>query len=415
MAHKNYYFTSESVTEGHPDKMCDQISDAIVDAILEKEARLQKQGYVSPSGVPANVNEVRCAIETFTTTGTVIVMGEVRTQAYVDVQKIVRDTVRSIGYDRAKYGFDADTCGVMNLIHEQSPDIAQGVDGTFARSDDDEIDKIGAGDQGMMFGYASDETDVLMPMPIYLAQNMARQLARVRKNGTLAYLRPDGKTQVTVRYEDDKPVEVTAVVVSTQHAADVKLSQIREDMIEHVIKPVLDAAGIPWGHADIYVNPTGRFVVGGPMGDTGLTGRKIIVDTYGGMGRHGGGAFSGKDCTKVDRSAAYAARWVAKNVVAAGLAHKCEVELAYAIGVPQPLSIMVDTQGTGTVDDEVLAKAVEKVFDLRPGAIIRDLDLRRPIFQKTAAYGHFGRNDKDFTWEQTNRTEELKAAVAELA
>ena len=328
MAHKNYLFTSESVTEGHPDKMCDQISDAIVDAILEKEARLEKEGYISPSGVPACVKNVRCAIETFTTTGTIVVMGEVRTQAYVDVQQIVRDTVRRIGYDRAKYGFDADTCGVMNLIHEQSPDIAQGVDGTFARSDDDEIDKIGAGDQGMMFGYASDETDVLMPMPIYLAQNMARQLARVRKNGTLAYLRPDGKTQVTVRYEDDKPVEVTAVVVSTQHAADVKLSQIREDMIEHVIKPVLDAQGIEWSHADIYVNPTGRFVVGGPMGDTGLTGRKIIVDTYGGMGRHGGGAFSGKDCTKVDRSAAYAARWVAKNVVAAGLAHKCEVELA---------------------------------------------------------------------------------------
>ena len=415
MSHKNFLFTSESVTEGHPDKMCDQISDAIVDAILEKEARLQKQGYVSPSGVPANVNEVRCAIETFTTTGTVIVMGEVRTQAYVDVQKIVRDTVRSIGYDRAKYGFDADTCGVMNLIHEQSPDIAQGVDGTFARSDDDEIDKIGAGDQGMMFGYASDETDVLMPMPIYLAQRMAQQLAHVRKNGTLHYLRPDGKTQVTVRYEDDKPVEVTAVVVSTQHAADVKLTEIREDMIEKVIAPVLNEQGIKWDDAKIYVNPTGRFVVGGPMGDTGLTGRKIIVDTYGGMGRHGGGAFSGKDCTKVDRSAAYAARWVAKNVVAAGLAHKCEVELAYAIGVPQPLSIMVDTQGTGTVDDEVLAKAVEKVFDLRPGAIIRDLDLRRPIFQKTAAYGHFGRNDKDFTWEQTNRTEELKAAVAELA
>ncbi|MEE1044251.1 MAG: methionine adenosyltransferase [Olegusella sp.] len=415
MAHKNYLFTSESVTEGHPDKMCDQISDAIVDAILEKEARLEKEGYISPSGVPACVKNVRCAIETFTTTGTIVVMGEVRTQAYVDVQQIVRDTVRRIGYDRAKYGFDADTCGVMNLIHEQSPDIAQGVDGTFARSDDDEIDKIGAGDQGMMFGYASDETDVLMPMPIYLAQNMARQLARVRKNGTLAYLRPDGKTQVTVRYEDDKPVEVTAVVVSTQHAADVKLSQIREDMIEHVIKPVLDAQGIEWSHADIYVNPTGRFVVGGPMGDTGLTGRKIIVDTYGGMGRHGGGAFSGKDCTKVDRSAAYAARWVAKNVVAAGLAHKCEVELAYAIGVPQPLSIMVDTQGTGSVDDELIEKAVEKVFDLRPGAIIRDLDLRRPIYEKTAAYGHFGRDDKDFTWEATNRTEELKAAVAELA
>ena len=415
MAHKNYLFTSESVTEGHPDKMCDQISDAIVDAILEKEARLEKEGYISPSGVPACVKNVRCAIETFTTTGTIVVMGEVRTQAYVDVQQIVRDTVRRIGYDRAKYGFDADTCGVMNLIHEQSPDIAQGVDGTFARSDDDEIDKIGAGDQGMMFGYASDETDVLMPMPIYLAQNMARQLARVRKNGTLAYLRPDGKTQVTVRYEDDKPKEVTAVVVSTQHAADVKLSQIREDMIEHVIKPVLDAQGIEWSHADIYVNPTGRFVVGGPMGDTGLTGRKIIVDTYGGMGRHGGGAFSGKDCTKVDRSAAYAARWVAKNVVAAGLAHKCEVELAYAIGVPQPLSIMVDTQGTGSVDDELIEKAVEKVFDLRPGAIIRDLDLRRPIYEKTAAYGHFGRDDKDFTWESTNRTEELKAAVAELA
>ncbi len=415
MAHKNYLFTSESVTEGHPDKMCDQISDAIVDAILEKEARLEKEGYISPSGVPACVKNVRCAIETFTTTGTIVVMGEVRTQAYVDVQQIVRDTVRRIGYDRAKYGFDADTCGVMNLIHEQSPDIAQGVDGTFARSDDDEIDKIGAGDQGMMFGYASDETDVLMPMPIYLAQNMARQLARVRKNGTLAYLRPDGKTQVTVRYEDDKPKEVTAVVVSTQHAADVKLSQIREDMIEHVIKPVLDAQGIEWSHADIYVNPTGRFVVGGPMGDTGLTGRKIIVDTYGGMGRHGGGAFSGKDCTKVDRSAAYAARWVAKNVVAAGLAHKCEVELAYAIGVPQPLSIMVDTQGTGSVDDELIEKAVEKVFDLRPGAIIRDLDLRRPIYEKTAAYGHFGRDDKDFTWEATNRTDELKAAVAELA
>ncbi len=416
MAHKNYLFTSESVTEGHPDKMCDQISDAIVDAILEKEARLEKEGYISPSGVPACVRNVRCAIETFTTTGTVIVMGEVRTQAYVDVQKIVRDTVRRIGYDRAKYGFDADTCGVINMIHEQSPDIAQGVDGTFARADDtDDIDKIGAGDQGMMFGYASDETDVLMPMPIYLAQRMAQQLAHVRKNGTLHYLRPDGKTQVTVRYEDDKPVEVTAVVVSTQHSADVKLTEIREDMIEKVIAPVLNEQGIRWDDAKIYVNPTGRFVVGGPMGDTGLTGRKIIVDTYGGMGRHGGGAFSGKDCTKVDRSAAYAARWVAKNVVAAGLAHKCEVELAYAIGVPEPLSIMVDTQGTGAVDDEVIEKAVEKVFDLRPGAIIRDLDLRRPIFEKTAAYGHFGRKDPDFTWEQVNRVDELKAAVAELA
>ena len=416
MSSKNYLFTSESVTEGHPDKMCDQISDALVDAILAKETRLEKEGYVAPNGRPACLKDVRCAIETFTTTGTIVVMGEVRTQAYVDVQKIVRDTVRGIGYDRAKYGFDADTCGVINMIHEQSPDIAQGVDGTYARSDDaDDIDKIGAGDQGMMFGYASDETAALMPMPIYLAQRMAQQLAHVRKNGTLHYLRPDGKTQVTVRYEDDKPVEVTAVVVSTQHAADVKLTEIREDMIEKVIAPVLNEQGIKWDDAKIYVNPTGRFVVGGPMGDTGLTGRKIIVDTYGGMGRHGGGAFSGKDCTKVDRSAAYAARWVAKNVVAAGLAHKCEVELAYAIGVPQPLSVMVDTQGTGSVDDEVLAKAVQKVFDLRPGAIIRDLDLRRPIYQKTAAYGHFGRKDPDFTWEQTNRVDELKAAVAELA
>ena len=416
MAHKNYLFTSESVTEGHPDKMCDQISDAIVDAIFAKEAKLQQQGYVDADGTPANVDNVRCAIETFTTTGTVVVMGEVRTEAYVDVQKIVRDTVSKIGYTRAKYGFDAETCGVMNLIHGQSPDIAQGVDGTFARSNDnDEIDKIGAGDQGMMFGYASDETDVLMPMPIYLAQRLSERLAEVRKNGSLTYLRPDGKTQVTVRYEDDKPVEVTAIVVSTQHAADVKLSQIREDMIEHVIRPVLDAVGISWRAATIYVNPTGRFVVGGPLGDTGLTGRKIIVDTYGGMGRHGGGAFSGKDPTKVDRSAAYAARWVAKNVVAAGLAHRCEIELAYAIGVPQPVSISVDTFGTGSVDDSVIEAAVQKVFDLRPGAIIRDLRLRRPIYQKTAAYGHFGREDPDFTWESTDRVGELKSAVAAMA
>lgn len=412
MSHKNYLFTSESVTEGHPDKMCDQISDAIVDAILSKEAELQKQGYVDVDGNPANLDNVRCAIETFTTTGTIVVMGEVRTEAYVDVQNIVRNTVREIGYDRAKYGFDCETCGVLNLIHEQSPDIAQGVDGTFARADDtDPIDKIGAGDQGMMFGYASDETDVLMPMPIYLAQRMAECLAQVRKNHTLDYLRPDGKTQVTVRYEDDKPVEVTAVVVSTQHSEEVALNTIRQDMIDQVIAPVLNEVGIAWDNAKIYVNPTGRFVVGGPMGDTGLTGRKIIVDTYGGMGRHGGGAFSGKDCTKVDRSAAYAARWVAKNIVAAGLAHKCEIQLAYAIGVSEPLSIMVDTFGTGSVEDAVLEQAVARVFDLRPGAIIRDLDLRRPIFKKTAAYGHFGRKDPDFTWEATNRCEELKAAV----
>ena len=419
MSHKSYYFTSESVTEGHPDKICDQVSDAILDAILAKEAELQEKGYVSPDGVPANVENVRCACETFVTTGTVIVAGEVRTEAYVDVQKIARDTIRRIGYDRAKFGFDCETCGVLNLIHEQSPDIAQGVDESFdaqAGRTTDPIDEVGAGDQGMMFGYASDETDVLMPMPAYLAQRMSERLAAVRKDATVPYLRPDGKTQVTVRYEDNRPVEVTAVVVSTQHADSVTdMAQVKADMVEHVIAPVLDAQGIKWDGADIYVNPTGRFVVGGPMGDTGLTGRKIIVDTYGGMGRHGGGAFSGKDCTKVDRSAAYAARWVAKNVVAAGLAHKCEVELAYAIGVAHPLSVMVDTHDTGVVADDVIEQAVEKVFDLRPGAIIRDLDLRRPIFEKTAAYGHFGRNDPDFTWEATNRVDELRDAVAELA
>ena len=353
------------------------------------------------------------------TTGTVVVAGEVRTEAYLDVQSIARDVIRRIGYDRAKYGFDAETCGVINMIHEQSPDIAQGVDESFdaqAGRTNDPLDLIGAGDQGMMFGYATDETDVYMPMPHYLASRMAERLAAVRKDGTVPYLRPDGKTQVTVRYEDDRPVEVTAVVVSTQHdAAIASMDTVREDMVEHVIAPVLDAAGIAWDNAVIYVNPTGRFVVGGPMGDTGLTGRKIIVDTYGGMGRHGGGCFSGKDCTKVDRSAAYAARWVAKNVVAAGLAHRCEIELAYAIGVSHPLSIMVDTFGTGTVDDATIEAAVERVFDLRPGAIIRDLGLRRPIFEKTAAYGHFGREDPDFTWERTDRVDELRAAVEALA
>ena len=418
MAHDSYYFTSESVTEGHPDKICDQVSDAILDAILAKEAELEASGYVAPNGAPARVENVRCDCETFVTTGTVIVAGEIRTEAYVDVQTIARDVIRRIGYDRAKYGFDCETCGVLNLIHEQSPDIAQGVDESFdaqAGRTADPIDAVGAGDQGMMFGYASDETDVLMPMPIYLAQRMSERLAAVRKSGELDYLRPDGKTQVTVRYEDDRPVEVSAIVVSTQHdAAITDMGLIKRDVIEHVIAPVLDAQGIKWDEADIYVNPTGRFVVGGPMGDTGLTGRKIIVDTYGGMGRHGGGAFSGKDCTKVDRSAAYAARWVAKNVVAAGLAHRCEVELAYAIGVSHPLSVLVDTKGTGTVSDRVIEQAVSRVFDLRPGAIIRDLDLRRPIFEKTAAYGHFGREDADFTWEATNRTDELKAAVAEL-
>ena len=418
MSQMNYYFTSESVTEGHPDKICDQVSDAILDAILAKESELEASGYVAPDGVPAKLDNVRCAVETFVTTGTVIVAGEVRTEAYVDVQKVARETIRRIGYDRAKFGFDCDTCGVLNLIHEQSADIAAGVDESYdaqAGRTTDPIDEVGAGDQGMMFGYACDETPVLMPMPHYLASRMAERLAAVRKNGAVPYLRPDGKTQVTVRYEDDKPVEVTAVVVSTQHSDEVEdMGLIKADMVDHVIAPVLNEVGIKWDNADIYVNPTGRFVVGGPMGDTGLTGRKIIVDTYGGMGRHGGGAFSGKDCTKVDRSAAYAARWVAKNIVAAGLAHKCEIELAYAIGVSHPLSVMVDTFGTGSVDDSVIEAAVERVFDLRPGAIIRDLDLRRPIYEKTAAYGHFGRELPEFTWERRDRVDELRAAVAEL-
>lgn len=409
----NFVFTSESVTEGHPDKIADQVSDAILDAILAKEAALQAQGYVAPNGVPANVDNVRCACETLVTTGTVIVAGEIRTQAYVDVQQIARDTIRRIGYDRAKYGFDCDTCGVMSLIHEQSPDIAQGVDESYETQTGvttDPIDLIGAGDQGMMFGYASNETSTLMPMPHYLASRLAERLAEVRHDGTLDYLRPDGKTQVTVRYEDGKPAGVDTIVVSTQHAAEIEdMGIIKNDMIEYVIAPVMDAEGIDWRDADIYVNPTGRFVVGGPMGDTGLTGRKIIVDTYGGMGRHGGGAFSGKDCTKVDRSAAYAARWVAKNVVAAGLADRCEIELAYAIGVSKPLSVMVDTFGTAHVDEDRIVEAINKTFDLRPGAIIRDLDLRRPIYEKTAAYGHFGRNDPDFTWEKTDRVDELRA------
>ena len=418
MAHKNHLFTSESVTEGHPDKVCDQISDAILDAILAKEAELEERGYVSPNGVPACLDNVRCACETFATTGTIVVAGEILSQSYVDVQEIVRNTLRNIGYDRAKYGFDCETCGVLSLIHEQSPDIAQGVDQSYdtqAGRTTDPLDLIGAGDQGMMFGFASDETDVLMPMPAYLSQRLAQRLSEVRKSGEVEYLRPDGKTQVTVRYEDEKPVEVTAIVVSTQHAPEIEdMSVIKQDMIDHVIAPVMGEVNIAWDNADIYVNPTGRFVVGGPMGDTGLTGRKIIVDTYGGMGRHGGGAFSGKDCTKVDRSAAYAARWVAKNVVAAGLAKKCEVQLAYAIGVSHPLSIMVDTFGTGIVDDAVIEQAIEKVFDLRPGAIIRDLKLRRPIFSKTAAYGHFGRKDPDFTWEATDRVQELKDAVSAI-
>ena len=396
---KKMLFTSESVTEGHPDKLADQISDSILDAIIAQD----------PMG--------RVACETLVTTGQAHVVGEISTSCYVDIPKIIRQTVREIGYTNASYGFDADTCGILVSLDEQSPDIAQGVDRAIEsrEGDMDAAEAIGAGDQGMMFGFASDETDVLMPMPAYLAQRLAQRLSEVRKSGEVEYLRPDGKTQVTVRYEDEKPVEVTAIVVSTQHAPEIEdMSVIKQDMIDHVIAPVMGEVNITWDNADIYVNPTGRFVVGGPMGDTGLTGRKIIVDTYGGMGRHGGGAFSGKDCTKVDRSAAYAARWVAKNVVAAGLAKKCEVQLAYAIGVSHPLSIMVDTFGTAIVDDAVIEQAIEKVFDLRPGAIIRDLKLRRPIFSKTAAYGHFGRKDPDFTWEATDRVQELKDAVSAI-
>ena len=410
-----YLFSSESVTEGHPDKLCDQISDAILDAILAKEAELQAQGYVSPSGRPADVDEVRCAIETFTTTGIVTVMGEVRTEAYVDVDTIVRDVVRDIGYTRAKMGFDAETCAVANYMHAQSPDIAMGVDESYetqrgTAAADDAYDRIGAGDQGIMFGYACDETSTLMPMPIYLAHRLSERLAHVRKDGTLSYLYPDGKTQVTVRYVDDRPVAVEKVLVSTQHRSDIEVAQIKADMIEHVITPVFEAEGVQWEGAEVFVNPTGRFVVGGPMGDTGLTGRKIIVDTYGGMGRHGGGAFSGKDCTKVDRSAAYAARWVAKNIVAAGLATRCEVQLAYAIGVARPLSIFVNTFGTAAVPEADIERAVSEVFDLRPAAIIDALQLRRPIYRLTSNYGHFGRELPEFTWERTDKVDALKAA-----
>jgi S-adenosylmethionine synthetase len=414
MPGQEYLFTSESVTEGHPDKMCDQISDAVLDAIITREAELAEQGVVNEDGSPASPDYVRVACETLTTTGLIVVAGEIRTHAYVDIPTIVRETVKGIGYTRAKYGFDYETCGVLTAIHEQSPDIAMGVDEAFEvkHGDKDPLDLIGAGDQGMMFGYACNETSQLMPMPIYLAHRLAERLTAVRKADVLDYLRPDGKTQVTVRYADGKPVAVEKILVSSQHADGVDIENLmKPDIIEHVIDPVLTLEGLDWRGAEIYVNPTGRFVIGGPMGDSGLTGRKIIVDTYGGMGRHGGGAFSGKDCTKVDRSAAYAARWVAKNVVAAGLAERCEIELAYAIGVAHPLSVMVETFGTASVDPQRIEKAILAVFDLRPGAIIRDLELRRPIYQKTASYGHFGRDERDFTWERTDRIEALKAGV----
>ncbi|GAV31241.1 MAG: methionine adenosyltransferase [Anaerosomatales bacterium] len=411
---REYVFTSESVTEGHPDKMCDQISDAILDAIIAREQELADEGYVTDKGSAASPDYVRVACETLVTTGLVVVAGEIRTHAYVDIPTIVRETVKDIGYTRAKFGFDYETCGVITSVHEQSPDIAIGVDEAFEakHGDRDPLDLIGAGDQGMMFGYACTETSQLMPMPIYLAHRLAERLTAVRKAEVLPYLRPDGKTQVTVRYVDGKPVAVEKILISSQHAEGVDIDNLmRPDLVEHVIEPVFDLEGIEWRDAEIFVNPTGRFVIGGPMGDSGLTGRKIIVDTYGGMGRHGGGAFSGKDCTKVDRSAAYAARWVAKNVVAAGLAERCEIQLAYAIGVAHPLSVTVETFGTEAVPVERIEKAVLEVFDLRPGAIIRDLDLRRPIYRKTAAYGHFGRDDAAFTWERTDRVDDLLSAV----
>ncbi|MBC5582623.1 methionine adenosyltransferase [Eggerthella sp. NSJ-70] len=410
-----YLFTSESVTEGHPDKVCDQISDAILDAILAKETELAAAGYVAPDGHPADPAQVRVACETMATTGMVIVTGEIRTQAYVDVPAIVREVLRDIGYDRAKYGFDCDTCGVLNAIHDQSPDIAQGVDESWEAqrglAGDDPYERVGAGDQGMMFGYACDETPTLMPMPVYLAHRLAERLTAVRKDGTMPSLRPDGKTQVSVRYAEGRPVGVEKVVVSTQHAEEIAHDELRAQVIANVVEPVLAAEGVELLEgAEIHVNPTGRFVVGGPMGDAGLTGRKIIVDTYGGMGRHGGGAFSGKDCTKVDRSAAYAARWVAKNVVAAGLAARCEVQVAYAIGMAKPVSVMIDTFGTNAVPEADIMAAVDAAFDLRPGAIVDALDLRRPIYRLTAAYGHFGRELPEFTWERTDKADELRKA-----
>ncbi len=391
---EKHLFTSESVTEGHPDKMCDAISDAVLDALMEKD--------------PMS----RVACETCTTTGLVMVMGEVTTKAYVDIQKIVRDTVCEIGYTKSDYGFDGNTCGVMVVLDEQSTDIAMGVDKALEAKEqgmtDDEIEAIGAGDQGMMFGFATNETEEYMPYAISLAHKLARQLTKVRKDGTLPYLRPDGKSQVTVEYdENEKPVRLEAVVLSTQHDPDVSQEQIHEDIKKYVFDPILPDELLD-ENTKYFINPTGRFVIGGPHGDSGLTGRKIIVDTYGGYARHGGGAFSGKDCTKVDRSAAYAARYVAKNLVAAGLADKCEIQLSYAIGVAQPTSIMVDTYGTGKVSDEKLVDIIRENFDLRPAGIIRMLDLRRPIYKQTAAYGHFGRNDLDLPWEKLDRVDALK-------
>lgn len=391
MVKNREFFTSESVTEGHPDKMADQISDSILDAILAKD------------------KYARVACETLVTTGMVHVVGEISTNCYVDIPHIVRETVREIGYTRAKFGFDCDTCGILVSLDEQSPDIAMGVDDALEKraGETDERDTIGAGDQGMMFGYATNETDDYMPLPISLAHRLSRRLAAVRKDGTLAYLRPDGKTQVTVEYENGKPVHIDTIVISAQHSPDVTLEQIQKDILEYVIKPELPE-GLFDENTKLFINPTGRFVVGGPQGDSGLTGRKIIVDTYGGMARHGGGAFSGKDPTKVDRSAAYASRYVAKNIVAAGLADKCEIQLAYAIGVAHPVSIHVETFGTGKLADDKIVELIRQNFDLRPAGIIDMLDLRRPIYKQTAAYGHFGRNDLNLPWEQTDKAAKLR-------
>jgi S-adenosylmethionine synthetase len=396
MDNPSYKFTSESVTEGHPDKLCDQVSDAVLDACIAQDPR----------------SHVAC--ETATKTGFVMVLGEITTNAFVNFDELVRKVVKEIGYDSSDKGFDGNTCAVLSAISSQSGDIAMGVNQSLEVKDGEvtekELNEIGAGDQGMMFGFACNETPTLMPMPIYLAHKLTRRLAEVRKDGTLPWLRPDGKSQVTIEYSYGKPVRVDTVLISTQHADSVSHSEIEESVVEHIINPVIPAELLD-GSPKIFVNPTGRFVIGGPMGDAGVTGRKIIVDTYGGMGRHGGGAFSGKDPTKVDRSAAYAARWVAKNVVAAGLADRCEIQVAYAIGVAHPLSINVETFGTGKIEDAKIAKIISENFDLRPGAIIRDLDLRKPVYQKTAAYGHFGRDDVQFTWEQTNKADALRKAA----